>query len=134
MIGGRSNMVAEKFAIIGTSSAGKTTLCYHILYELKKLGVYVDGVLQQDRRMVFPRDVLENAVEAQYWVISNMMAKENEMALRDGTDYLVSDRSVLDFYAYYEYQYGRSEEFFNFIIWYTKNNYIIIAKLVDQEK
>lgn len=105
----------EKFAIIGTSSSGKTTLTLRILADLKRLGVLVDAVLQQDRRFCFDRAKLETHKEAQYAMIFNMVVRESEMCLKDGTDVIISDRSVLDFYAYYETMYGRSDYLFDFV-------------------
>lgn len=105
----------QKFALIGTSSSGKTTLTFDILARLKLLGVLVDGVLQQDRRLCFDRSKLETHPEAQYAVIFNMVVKESELSCKDGVDVIVSDRSVLDFYAYYECMYGRSQYLFDFI-------------------
>ena len=113
-------MSVKKFAIIGTSSSGKSTLCYDILARLKLAHVNVDGVLQLDRRFAFDRCKLETDIEAQYVFVFNMVVKENEIGLRDGTDVLVSDRSVLDFYAYMEHQYGRIPHVFEFVMEYCK--------------
>lgn len=104
----------KKFAIIGTSCSGKTTLTYQILSELKRRGVNADGVIQQDRRLAFERWKLETEKEAQYWVILNMAKKEVEMQLND-VEVIVSDRSVLDFYAYLETMYGRDEMMWEFV-------------------
>ena len=110
----------KKFAIIGTSSSGKSTLCYDVLHRLKMAQVNADGVLQLDRRFAFDRAKLETEIEAQYVFVFNMVVKENEIGLRDGTDVLVSDRSVLDFYAYMEHQYGRVHHVFEFVMEYCK--------------
>lgn len=106
----------KKFAIIGSSSAGKTTLSLRILADLKRLGVLADGVLQQDRRLCFDRDLLETDIEAQYVVIFNMVCRESEMLLKRGVEVVISDRSVLDFYAYFEEMYGRHDYIWNFVI------------------
>lgn len=106
----------KKFAIIGSSSAGKTTLSLRILADLKRLGVLVDGVLQQDRRLCFDRDLLETDIEAQYVVIFNMVCRESEMLLKRGVEVVISDRSVLDFYAYFEEMYGRHDYIWNFVL------------------
>lgn len=98
----------KKFAIIGTSSSGKTTLTHQVCGFLKEKHVRVDGLFQQDRRFTFDRAKLETDINAQFWMILNMMAKESELMLHDGIDCIVSDRSVLDFYAYLEVQYKRS--------------------------
>lgn len=96
-----------KFAFIGTSSAGKTTATYQTCGFLKTHGIRVDGILQQDRRLPFPAALLETHAEAQYWFITNMMTAENYLALQPGVDCIVSDRSVLDFFAYAETQWPR---------------------------
>lgn len=110
----------QKFAIIGTSSAGKSTLTYELMGKLKRLGILAEGVFQQDRRLCFDREKLETDILAQYNVIFNMVCRETEMLLRDGTDMILSDRSVLDFYAYMEYQYGRVDHVWKFVIEWCK--------------
>lgn len=122
----------QKFAIIGTSSAGKTTLTFEIIGKLKRLGVLVDGVVQQDRRIAFDRIKLETDVEAQYWVIFNQLIKECELLLKHGTDVIVSDRSVIDFYAYYETMYGRNETMFAFLkMWATTYDCLYFLDKLD---
>lgn len=96
----------KKFALIGTSCAGKTTLVYDLLHKLKMRNVNADGVLQQDRRFCFDRARLEDDPIAQWSFIANQIKAEADMMLRPGVAVLVSDRSPLDFYAYYEWQYG----------------------------
>lgn len=96
-----------KFAFIGTSSSGKTTATYQTCAYLKERGIRVDGILQQDRRLPFSPDLLSTHAEAQYWFIFNMITTESYMSLSRGTDCLVSDRSVLDFYAYMKYQWPK---------------------------
>lgn len=97
----------KKFAVIGTSCSGKTTLTLSILAHLKQIGVHCDGVLQQDRRFAFDRNQLEKYKEAQYYFICNQIMRETELTLREHAPVLVSDRSVLDLYAWYEVTYGR---------------------------
>lgn len=99
----------KKIGIIGTSSSGKTTLCYEVLWKLKRAGVLCDGVLQQDRRFTFDRALLETDPLAQWSFISNQIKNEADMAMRPGVDILVSDRSPLDLYAYYVATHGPNE-------------------------
>jgi predicted nucleotidyltransferase len=96
----------KKFGFIGTSCAGKTTLALEVMAGLKRKGVHVDGVMQQDRRFSFERAQLEDNVLAQWSFIANQIKAEADMGMRAGVDVLVCDRSPLDFYAYYEWQYG----------------------------
>lgn len=104
-----------KFAIIGTSCSGKTTKTYEILGNLKKLGISVDGVMQQDRRLVFDKELLETEKDAQYWIILNQICKDIELKLNETPEVLISDRSILDFYAYLETMYGRDDAIFGLV-------------------
>jgi hypothetical protein len=94
-----------KFAFIGTSCSGKTTATYNTCGYLKLHGIRTDGILQQDRRLPFPASLLPTHAEAQYWFITNLMTVESYMSLQKGTDCIVSDRSVLDFFAYAKTQW-----------------------------
>lgn len=98
----------HKFGLIGTSCAGKTTLAYDICGNLKREGVNADGVFQQDRRLPFDRKYLEEEIGSQFWVVLNQAVKEIEFVVGRPPKVLVSDRSVLDFYAYLSYQYDDS--------------------------
>jgi nicotinamide riboside kinase len=105
----------NKIGIIGTSSAGKTTLCYEALWRLKYAGVLCDGVLQQDRRFSFDRAQLETDQLAQYSFIANQVKAEADMCLRTNSEILICDRTPLDLYAYYETQYGPNSILFDFV-------------------
>jgi nicotinamide riboside kinase len=113
----------KKFGIIGTSCAGKTTLVYDILHKLKMRGVNADGVLQQDRRFSFERARLEDDPLAQWSFIANQIKAEADMALRPGVEVIVSDRSPLDFYAYYEWQYSENPYLKNMVLDWCKNTF-----------
>lgn len=110
-----------KIAIIGTSCSGKTTKALEVLYELKKRGILADGLLSQDRRFCFEREKLETEKLAQYYVILEQAKKEAELMLKDDVNVLISDRSVVDFYAYLETMYGRDDMFFNFVKLWAKS-------------
>lgn len=94
-----------KFGLCGTSSSGKTTLAYGLVARLKSYGLLADGVFNQDRKFSFDRALLETEEIAQHWMINNLIAKEVELSLHGDTDILVSDRTVLDLFNYYAYQY-----------------------------
>jgi hypothetical protein len=112
-------MIDYKFALIGTTCAGKTTLAYKAVSELKRRGVNADGIFQQDRRLPFDKEYLEEEEQAQYWVILNQAAKELEMTVGRPPKVMVSDRSVVDFYAYLEQMYNEwdREENTSMMMW-----------------
>lgn len=90
-----------KIGIIGTASAGKTTLCYELLYKLKMAKVKADGVLQSDCRIPFERSLLDTEPLAQWWIIANQIQLEAEMQLRKGIDILICDRTPFDLNMYF---------------------------------
>lgn len=129
MIGtGWASNGVKKFAFIGTSCSGKTTLCLSALAQLKTMGVSCDGVLQQDRRFAFDRDQLEQYKEAQYYFICNQVMRETELTLRGHAEVLISDRSVLDLYAYYVAQYGHDDGLFQ-LVWSWMETYTTLYHL-----
>lgn len=94
----------HKFAIIGTSCAGKTTLTHALVARLKSYGILADGVFSQDRKFSFPLSQIESE-DAQNWMVANIIAKEADLFLHNDIEVLISDRSPLDLLAYYVYQH-----------------------------
>lgn len=99
----------NKFAFIGTSSSGKTTFTYGIVSRLKSYGILADGVFNQDRKFSFDRRLIETEEAAQNWMVTNIISKEIDISLHEDVDVLISDRSAIDLYAYYHYQYPDSD-------------------------
>lgn len=96
--------MAKKFGIIGTSCAGKTTLAHQLIGRLKSYGVLADGLFSQDRKFSFPLAQLETEA-AQNWMITNLIAKEADLILHPDVDVYITDRTPVDLFAYYAYQY-----------------------------
>lgn len=101
-------MTIKKYAVAGTSCAGKTTLVYALISRLKQYGVLADGVLNADRRINFDPALLEKEEKTQLWMVNNIMQKEIEVEMQPDVDVIISDRSVLDLMAYYTYQFPMS--------------------------
>ncbi len=113
----------HKFAIIGTSCAGKTTLAYGLVSRLKSYGVLADGVFSQDRKFSFDKSLLGSEELAQQWMVNNLIAKETDAILQSDVKVLVSDRSVLDLFAYYSLQYPDSAAcvaMYNYVVSYLE--------------
>lgn len=92
-----------KIALIGTSCSGKTTTAYNVVGRLRKDGYHAEGCLSSDRNYTFPQSKLDFMHEAQSYVIMQQAFLELKMAVRDDVDICISDRSTIDFFAYYEY-------------------------------
>lgn len=96
-----------KIAIIGTTCSGKTTLTLDLAARFKKKGVNVYPIIGGDRKLCFPRWKVEKRLEAQQWFILKQATLEIEASLQDDVDLILTDRSVLDFYAYLLVMFSR---------------------------
>jgi len=92
-----------KIALIGTSCSGKTTTAYELVARLRKSGYHAEGNTSSDRIYPFAQEKLNVLHEAQCYVILQHAFLETRAAVRDDVDIIISDRSVLDFFAYYDY-------------------------------
>ncbi len=96
-----------KLAFVGTHGVGKTTLCFDLASQLKRLDLGVDLVKEVARRCPLPINE-ETTLDAQAWILHTQIAEE--MAAAATYDVVVCDRSVLDNYAYLVARVGRRPE------------------------
>ena len=92
-----------KIAFIGSHGVGKTTLCFDVAARLKRLDLAVELVKEVARMCPLPIN-RETTAEAQAWILHTQIAEEIVAASR--YDIVVSDRAVLDNYAYMVHQIG----------------------------
>jgi nicotinamide riboside kinase len=97
-----------KVAFVGTHGVGKTTLCFDLAAQLKRLDLGVDIVKEVARRCPLPINE-DTTYDAQAWILHTQIAEEIEAASE--YEVVVCDRSVLDNYAYLVARVGRREEF-----------------------
>ena len=96
-----------KLAFVGTHGVGKTTLCFDLASQLKRLDLGVDLVKEVARRCPLPINE-ETTLDAQAWILHTQIAEE--MAAAATYEVVVCDRSVLDNYAYLVARVGRRPE------------------------
>lgn len=96
-----------KLAFVGTHGVGKTTLCFDLAAQLKRLDLGVDIVKEVARRCPLPINE-ETTLDAQAWILHTQIAEEIEAASL--YEVVVCDRSVLDNYAYLVARVGRRPE------------------------
>lgn len=92
-----------KIAFIGSHGVGKTTLCFDVAARLKRLDLSIDLVKEVARLCPLPIN-RETTAEAQAWILHQQINEEIVAASR--YDIVVSDRAVLDNYAYMVHQVG----------------------------
>lgn len=97
-----------KVAFVGTHGVGKTTLCFDLAAQLKRLDLGVDLVKEVARRCPLPINE-ETTLDAQAWILHTQIAEE--LAATAQNEVVVCDRSVLDNYAYLVARVGRRAEF-----------------------
>src|SRR3954468_21353002 len=96
-----------KVAFVGTHGVGKTTLCYDLAAQLKRLDLGVELVKEVARRCPLPINE-ETTLDAQAWILHTQIAEELEAAAR--YEAVICDRSVLDNYAYLVTRVGRRKD------------------------
>jgi hypothetical protein len=96
-----------KLAFVGTHGVGKTTLCYDLAAQLKRLDLGVELVKEVARRCPLPINE-ETTLDAQAWILHTQIAEELEAAAR--YEAVICDRSVLDNYAYLVARVGRRKD------------------------
>ncbi|WP_396206244.1 AAA family ATPase [Gemmatimonas sp.] len=96
-----------KVAFVGTHGVGKTTLCFDLAAQLKRLDLGVDIVKEVARRCPLPINE-ETTLDSQSWILHTQIAEEIEASSQ--YEVVVCDRSVLDNYAYLVARSGRQPE------------------------
>lgn len=93
-----------KIAFVGTHGVGKTTLCFDLASQMKRLDLGVDLVKEVARRCPLPINE-ETTPDAQAWILHTQIAEELEAS--STYEVVICDRSVLDNYAYLVARVGR---------------------------
>ena len=93
-----------KIAFVGTHGVGKTTLCFDLASQLKRLDLGVEIVKEVARRCPLPINE-DTTLDAQAWILHTQIAEELEASAR--YEAVICDRSVLDNYAYLVARVGR---------------------------
>jgi nicotinamide riboside kinase len=83
---------------------GKTTLCFDLASQLKRLDLGVELVKEVARRCPLPINE-ETTLDAQTWILHTQVAEE--IAASAMNEVVICDRSVLDNYAYLVVRAGR---------------------------
>ncbi|HVD59645.1 MAG TPA: AAA family ATPase [Gemmatimonadaceae bacterium] len=96
-----------KIAFVGSHGVGKTTLCFDLASQLKRLDLGVDLVKEVARRCPLPINE-QTTPDAQAWILHTQIAEE--IAASAMYEVVVCDRSVLDNYAYLVARVGRRVE------------------------
>ena len=96
-----------KLAFVGTHGVGKTTLCFDLASQLKRLDLGVDLVKEVARRCPLPINE-QTTPDAQSWILHTQIAEEITAASL--YEVVICDRSVLDNYAYLVARVGRRPE------------------------
>lgn len=118
-----------KIAFIGSHGVGKTTLCFDVAARLKRLDLAVELVKEVARGCPLPIN-RQTTVEAQAWILHTQIAEEIVAASR--YDIVVSDRAVLDNYAYMVHQIGHHEAYIPLVRnWMTTYDHVFKVPIIE---
>lgn len=118
-----------KVAFVGTHGVGKTTLCYDLAAQLKRLDLGVELVKEVARRCPLPINE-QTTPDAQAWILHTQMAEE--LAAAAIYEVVICDRSVLDNYAYLVARIGRKPEFDALVkSWIGSYNFLFKVPVLD---
>jgi thymidylate kinase len=118
-----------KVAFVGTHGVGKTTLCYDLAAQLKRLDLGVELVKEVARRCPLPINE-KTTPDAQAWILHTQMAEE--LAAAAIYEVVICDRSVLDNYAYLVARIGRKPEFDALVrSWIGSYNFLFKVPVLD---
>lgn len=118
-----------KVAFVGTHGVGKTTLCYDLAAQLKRLDLGVELVKEVARRCPLPINE-QTTPDAQAWILHTQMAEE--LAAAAMYEVVICDRSVLDNYAYLVARIGRRPEFDGLVTsWIGTYNYLFKVPVLE---
>jgi GTPase SAR1 family protein len=118
-----------KVAFVGTHGVGKTTLCYDLAAQLKRLDLGVELVKEVARRCPLPINE-KTTPDAQAWILHTQMAEE--LAAAAIYEVVICDRSVLDNYAYLVARIGRKPEFDALVrSWIGSYNFLFKVPVMD---
>jgi len=95
-----------KVGLAGTHGVGKTTLAYFLTAKLKERGMKVEMVTEVARECPFSVNE-QSDFDAQFWILAMQLARELEAGNR--AEVIVTDRTVVDNFAYacYAYEHGK---------------------------
>jgi nicotinamide riboside kinase len=96
-----------KIAVIGSHSTGKTTIAEILHSYLLGRGLKSRLVPEIARKCPYPVNQ-ETSVEAQQWILMQQI-KEEKLCEKD-SDFIITDRSVLDNYVYLFQHLGKNNE------------------------
>jgi len=96
-------MTPRKIAFIGNSCTGKTTCAVAALRVLKLNRIGTGYVNDVARSIPFDPMLLDDNPDARLYVLFRQIEAECAMLVRADAEIIVCERSVMDWYAYYEW-------------------------------
>lgn len=90
-----------KIGFVGNSCTGKTTAAFSLIAKLKLARALVGYCTDTARSITFDPSRLDDAPLARAHVLFRQLTNETEQMVRKDVDYLVTERTALDWYLYY---------------------------------
>jgi hypothetical protein len=92
-----------KIGFIGNSCTGKTTAAFGLIAELKFRKALVGYCTDMARAITFAPQLLDTKPSARLHVLFRQLVAETEQTIRPDADYIVTERTALDWWIYYRW-------------------------------
>lgn len=88
---------------VGNSCTGKTTCMFRLLAHLKSRKLLVGFCADAARFITFDPEKFDTNPTAREYVLWRQLANETEQLARDDVDYILTERTTMDWLLYYEW-------------------------------
>lgn len=95
-------------ALSGVESTGKTTLALMLAGRLRSRGHLVEVLTEPGAGAPFPPTALDQGVEGWAYFVTNHISREIAISCRSNVEWLILDRTPLDFTVYYHARFPDS--------------------------
>lgn len=93
----------KKIAFFGNGCTGKTTSMMNLMCKMKLWKFKVGYVSDLSRSITFPPDKFDTDVNARLHILYKQIASECEQTVRPDCDYVLTERTSLDWWIYYDW-------------------------------
>jgi len=90
-----------KIGFVGNSCTGKTTSCFSLIKLLKLKKTLTSYCTDACRFVTFNPEKFDTDPKTRLHVLFKQMANELEQEVREDADYLITERTVIDWFIYY---------------------------------
>jgi len=96
-------------ALSGVECMGKTTLALALTGRLRSRGILTEVVCEPGSAAPFPPEFLDAGVAGWAYLVTNHIAQQAAVSARSNVEWMILDRTPLDFMIYYHARFPRTD-------------------------